>query len=69
MLILSRKKNQSIVIDGDIKVVVLGRIGKHIQIGVEAPKHIAVYRQELLDKNNKCFMKDQAREVIYERKK
>lgn len=62
MLILSRKKNQSIVIDGDIKVVVLGRIGKHIQIGVEAPKHIAVYRQELLDKNNKIFMKDQAKE-------
>ena len=62
MLKLTRKKGESIVIDGDIKVVVLGRIGKHIQIGVEAPKHIAVYRQELLNKNNKIFMKDQAKE-------
>ena len=60
MLKLTRKVNQSIIIDGDIRVVVLSRIGNQIQIGVEAPDHISIYRPELLDKNSKVFMKDQS---------
>lgn len=47
MLILSRKKMESIVINDDIEVVVLGIQGNKIRIGIEAPKHISIHRMEV----------------------
>lgn len=48
MLVLTRRVNESIVIDGDIVVTVLevGRNGQ-VRIGIEAPRHHQVYRREL----------------------
>jgi len=47
MLVLSRKLNESIIIDGAIRVTVLGMRGNHVRIGIEAPDHIGIYREEL----------------------
>jgi carbon storage regulator len=49
MLILSRKKNESIVIDGDITVTVLEIRGDTVRLGIVCPKEIPVYREELCD--------------------
>jgi carbon storage regulator len=48
MLILTRKLDQSIVIDGKIKVMVLGVERDRVKLGIEAPANVAVLREELL---------------------
>ena len=47
MLILSRRVNERIVIDNTITVSVIDIRHDHVRIGVEAPPHVKVYRQEL----------------------
>lgn len=47
MLVLSRKLNESIVIDNDIFVTVLRVRGNTVLLGIEAPREIPVHRQEL----------------------
>lgn len=49
MLVLSRKKNESIVIDNDIKVVVVEIRGDKVRLGVEAPREVPVHRREVYD--------------------
>lgn len=49
MLVLSRKKNESIVIDENIIVTVVDVRGDKVRIGVEAPRHVSVHRREVLD--------------------
>jgi carbon storage regulator len=47
MLILTRKVGESIVIDDDIKVTILGVKGMQVRIGIDAPKHVQVHREEI----------------------
>jgi len=47
MLILTRKLGESITIGDDIKITFLETKGKQIRIGIEAPPHIAVHREEI----------------------
>ena len=49
MLVLSRKLNETIVIGDNIRVTLLGIDGDKIKLGVEAPKDIKVFREELLE--------------------
>ena len=49
MLVLSRKKNESIIIDGSITLVVIDIHGDKVRIGIDAPKEVNVYRQEIYD--------------------
>ena len=49
MLVLSRKKNESIVINNDITVVVVEIRGDKVRLGVEAPKEVPVHRREVYD--------------------
>lgn len=49
MLVLSRKKNESIVINDDITVVVVEIRGDKVRLGVEAPKEVPVHRREVYD--------------------
>ena len=46
---LSRKKNESIVINNDITIVVVEIRGDKVRLGVEAPKEIPVHRREVYD--------------------
>ncbi len=47
MLALSRKKNESIVIDSNIEITILEVKGDQVKIGISAPKSVPVYRKEV----------------------
>lgn len=48
MLILTRKAEQGIVIDGKVIVRLLSIDGERVKIGIEAPRSVSVLREELL---------------------
>jgi carbon storage regulator len=48
MLVLSRRVGESVVIGDDVVVTILELRGDIIRVGVDAPRHIQVRRQELL---------------------
>lgn len=47
MLALSRKKNESIIINNNIEITILDVKGDQVKIGISAPKSIPVYRKEV----------------------
>jgi carbon storage regulator len=47
MLALSRKKNESIMINNNIEVTILDIRGEQVKLGIAAPKEIPVYRKEV----------------------
>lgn len=47
MLVLTRKKDQSIVINDNIEITILDVQGEQVRIGVNAPRNISVYRKEI----------------------
>jgi carbon storage regulator len=49
MLVMSRKKNESIVINDDITIVVVEICGDKVRLGIEAPKEVPVHRREVFD--------------------
>ena len=49
MLVLSRKKNESIVVNDNVTIVVVDIRGDKVRLGIEAPKEIAVHRREIQD--------------------
>lgn len=49
MLVLSRKKNESIVINNDIVVTVVEIRGDKVRLGIVAPRDVPVHRQEVYD--------------------
>ena len=66
MLVLSRKKNESIVIDNDITIVVVEIRGDKVRLGVDAPKEIPVHRQEVFEaikRNQQNGQEDAANEA------
>lgn len=50
MLILTRRRGESIRIGQDITVTVLGTQGNQVHIGIDAPRHIIVDRAELSER-------------------
>ena len=49
MLILSRKVNEKVVIGEDITVSIIEVRGDQVRIGIDAPKKVKVFRQEVFD--------------------
>jgi carbon storage regulator len=53
MLLLSRKISESIIINDNIVVKILGVKGNQIRLGVSAPREIAVHREEVFNRIKK----------------
>ena len=47
MLILTRRVGETIIIDDEIEVTVLAVKGNQVRLGIKAPDHIAVHREEI----------------------
>jgi len=53
MLALTRKKDESIVINGNIEITVMEVKGDHVKIGIQAPKNVPIYRKEVFEQIQK----------------
>lgn len=49
MLVLSRKKNESIVIGGNVTVTIVEVRGDKVRLGIEAPSDVTVHRLEVAE--------------------
>lgn len=47
MLVLTRKKGESIIIQDNIEITILSVEGDSIRVGISAPKHVDIFRQEV----------------------
>ena len=53
MLALTRKKDESIVINGNIEITVMEVKGDHVKLGIQAPKNVPIYRKEVFEQIQK----------------
>ncbi|TKI58583.1 carbon storage regulator CsrA [Brevibacillus antibioticus] len=49
MLVLSRKKNESIMLGDAIEIKIISVEGDQVRLGIEAPRNLDVYRKEIYD--------------------
>jgi len=47
MLVLSRRIGESLILNDDVKIAVLGIKGNQVRLGVNAPKEVTVHREEI----------------------
>ena len=50
MLILTRRVGENLVIGDDVTVSVLGVKGNQVRVGIDAPKHVQVHREEIYER-------------------
>ena len=50
MLILTRRISESVMINDDVKITVLGVKGNQVRLGIDAPKEVSVHRQEIYER-------------------
>lgn len=53
MLVLTRKKDESVIIDERIEITILEVTGEQVKIGIKAPKEVEIVRKEILQKVEK----------------
>lgn len=54
MLVLGRKPGEFVVIDGNIIVKVVKSEEGHLRLAIDAPRHVAIVRGELVEQNAPC---------------
>ena len=62
MLILTRRVGETLKIGEDIEVTVLGLRGGQVRIGINAPRDVAVHREEILDGSPTALLSDDGAE-------
>ena len=50
MLILTRRVGETVMIGNDVTVTILGVKGNQVRVGINAPKNVAVHREEIYDR-------------------
>jgi len=62
MLVLTRKRDESIMIGDEIKITVVDVRGDQVKLGIEAPRHVPVHREEIYreiqEENRRAALKD-----------
>ncbi len=49
MLVITRKQEQSIIIGGEVEVIVLGISREGVRLGIKAPRSVQVHRREVFE--------------------
>ena len=62
MLVLTRRVGEEIVINGNIRVIVVASSGDKIRLGIEAPQSVPVDRKEIHDR--RCEFLDRPADVL-----
>jgi carbon storage regulator len=63
MLVLSRKKNESIVIDERIVITVVEVRGDKVRLGIEAPRDVPIHRSEVYEALRRAELENEQNEV------
>jgi carbon storage regulator len=50
MLILTRRQSESLRIGDDVTITILGLKGNQVRVGINAPKNVAVHREEIYER-------------------
>jgi carbon storage regulator len=50
MLILTRRIGESVMIGDDVSITVLAVKGNQVRVGIDAPKHLSVHREEIYER-------------------
>jgi carbon storage regulator len=68
MLILSRRPGDAVIIDGGIRIVVLASDRRGVRLGIDAPAHVSIVREEIAsqvaDQNRRAGAGPDARALI-----
>ena len=62
VLILTRRIGESVIINEDITVTVLGIKGNQIRVGIDAPRHVSVHREEIYQRMKKEELEEEEEE-------
>jgi len=65
MLILTRRVGETVMIGDDVTITVLGVKGNQVRVGINAPKHVAVHREEIYER----IKREQQNEEVSEQPK
>jgi carbon storage regulator len=60
MLILTRRVGETVMIGDDVTITVLGVKGNQVRVGINAPKHVAVHREEIYERIKREQQSDEA---------
>jgi len=64
MLILTRRVGETVMIGDDVTITVLGVKGNQVRVGINAPKHVAVHREEIYERIKREQNSDEATDKL-----